>query len=200
MFHRYLALSIMFIIMPFTADAKDVLNPASLGQAQKLIDEGKNIEAITILDRVIDSVWDKIPFQISFFTLTENSSKGFGMFNARKTNIYSKDNAEILLYLEPIGYKFASEKMDLFKFGCSMDLYLLNKEGKVVFNKENFLNQELMSHFHNREFFLNVTLSLTGLEIGDYTIKLITHDTVGKQQTETLVPIVITGETGGSIK
>ena len=192
MFHRYLALSILLIIsMPFTVVAKEGLKPSSLGQAQKLIDEGKSLEAVTMLDRVIDSVWDKIPFQISFFTLTDTPAKGFGMFNVRKNNIYLKDDTEILLYLEPTGYKFTPEKNDLFKFGFSMDLYLLNKDGKVIFNKENFLNQELVSHYRNREFYLNVTLTLNGLETGDYTIKLITHDTMGKQQTETLVPVVI---------
>lgn len=195
MFCRALALSLMFIIMPFTAIAKEDLNPTTFSQVQQLLDQGKNLEAVNALDRIIYSVWEKIPFQISFFSLTETPSQGFGIYSPRKSNVYSKDKAQIFLYLQPIGYKFTPEKMDLFKFGFSMDLYLLNKEGKVVFNKENFLNQTLVSHLRNREFFLNVSLTLTGLEKGDYTIKIITHDTTGKQQTETLVPIVIRDET-----
>jgi hypothetical protein len=199
--HRYLALSIALILtMPFTVVAKESAKPASLSQAQKLINEGKNLAAVTMLNEVIDSVWNKIPFQISFYTLTETASQGFGMYNARKSNIYLKDKAVILLYLEPVGYKFISEKKDLFKFGFAMDLYLLDKKNKVIFNKENFLNQELVSHLRNKEFFLTVTLTLTSLEVGDYTIKLITHDTIGKQQTQILVPITITQEAGESSK
>ena len=171
--------------------------PASAADPLKLIDQarakvaaGEMKHGLFMLEQAMQAVWERSPFYLRMAVLTEDKAQGFGIYQPKKQNSYPKNKAIIHIYVEPSGYRYQVQQ-GIYNFGLDMDVYLLDKTGKVLFGKEKFLKTDMRSRRPNREFFMNVTLTLTGAPPGDYVVKLAAQDKISQALAEIRVPISI---------
>jgi hypothetical protein len=165
--------------------------PAALLQkAQGLAQAGQTVEAMEAADQAVLALWERAPLRLVRSVLVEKPTETFGGYHQRADNVYPAQKATILAYLEPQCYRFA-RRGELWSFGLSADVYLLNPAGEVLFGKERFITTSLTSRQRVRDFFLNVTLNLSGAPPGDYVVRLVVKDQNGPGSAETRLPIVL---------
>lgn len=164
---------------------------ALLKSGQELLAAGKKVAALKAVHQAAFIIWQETPLHLQTVTLAARKATGYGMYQPRANNIYPAGRATILLYLEPKAYRLVRNAQGLYGFDLSMDLFLLNPSGKMLFGKENFLQTRQWSRRANQELFLNVTLTLNGAPPGNYIIKLLLKDNNGKSMVEARTPIRI---------
>ncbi|MGU3538668.1 tetratricopeptide repeat protein [Methylobacterium sp. A54F] len=126
-------------------------------------------------ESAVAATWARLPFGVRTSTLIAGSSGGFGIYEARSSNVY-KPGEEILVYLEPIGYTWAPRDGGTYGIGIVMDFELVTKSGEILAGQKAFMEQAFVSHHRNREFSLTFTGTFKGLTAGDYTLALVLHD------------------------
>jgi hypothetical protein len=77
------------------------------------------------------------------------------------------------------------------QFGITTDLELATRSGKVLADQKGFQTVTLESRYRTREFFATLTLSLDGIEPGDYVLSYTVHDAVGGRAARVDQPFTI---------
>jgi hypothetical protein len=160
---------------------------------------GRNRQALEQVDRAAQAVWQRVPLSLNKAILVREPAKGYGIYQARANDIYLISGPDrpvfpgkgmpIYVYLEPIGYRVDRLEGERFAISLSMDVALLDAQGKPLFSKNDFMKNHTVSHHFNREFFLNVTVSLKGAPPGKYKLLLTVKDKVGGQKVQVKLPI-----------
>ncbi|MCF8031953.1 MAG: hypothetical protein K9K66_11200 [Desulfarculaceae bacterium] len=157
--------------------------------AMELYEQGKTRQALDQADEASQDIWRKTPMYIRKALFTKVKATAYGMYEPREDNVYQVKDAKILAYLEPVGYEIATESGGLYEFGFRADLTFLKPDGQVVGGKKDFMKVNFKSHTFNREVFLNVTVTVSGLEPGEYILALRIHD-IADQQAVVSMPVV----------
>ena len=182
-------------ILPGAAGASSMGSGKEVGQllekAQTLYMQDKLEEALKVTDEAAAHIWSWAPFHIQRLEFTENKTPGYGLYQIRAEGNRFKSGQSIYFYVEPKAYGFRNVSPDVVEFGLALDMYLTSTDGKVLWGKENFLSVTKRSHARNREFFLNITLTLTNVPKGKYGIKLVFRDLVKKQSVDRRVNIEV---------
>jgi opacity protein-like surface antigen len=171
------------------AAAADLVGKAS--EAQNLADQGKFIEAMAALDAATDALWEQAPLTFRRVLWVAGPPEGFGVYNARETNVYASGD-QMIVYAEPVGFGW-DQTGDIYQMNLAIDLVIKSKDGEELLRKDDFQKLSIGSRVRNREFMATLTLTLTGIPAGEYIADATLRDVVtGKKGTMSL-PFVIKG-------
>ena len=136
-----------------------------------------------------EKIWQKVPLFIETAIYLKERPQAYGIYTQRKNNTYPRKGEPVLIYIEPKGYGVKSNPDGTKTFGVSLDIALTDPKGKVLWGKENFLRKEMTSHHFISEFYLLVTLTLSGAPAGDYFVSLRVNDLKDSQSTAVKLPL-----------
>lgn len=137
------------------------------------------------------AVWERLPFSSRHAMFVSRKANAYGDYEVRSSNVF-EPGEELLTYLEPLGYAWAA-KGDGYRFGVRVDFEILSTDGKVLGGQKEIAKQEFESHYRNREFFLNSTISLDGAPAGNYVLAYTLHDLANGRTSRVEQPFTIKG-------
>jgi len=159
-------------------------------EAETLAKAGKFADALVALDAAADILWEKSPLACRRILWVADKASGFGAYNPRETNVY-KSGETMLAYAEPIGYGWRKSG-DIWHIDMVGDLVIRSADGAELFRKDDFGAFAIASRARNREFMLNLTVTLSGVSPGNYVAETVLRDKVsGKEGTPCRLPFVI---------
>ncbi len=161
-----------------------------LDEARERLRTGQQAEALELIDQAAQTIWNRMGLSIPTALLTHEKAQGYGIYNPRDDNVYAKGQP-VQAYLEPVGYRVREVQPGLFVFGVSVDVAILRPAGEVVWGKENFFQKTVESRRFNRDFYLTITLNISGAPPGDYVLKFTVRDKQGVAPAEARLPIRI---------
>jgi hypothetical protein len=171
-----------------SAIAQDISRKAT--EAEKLLAQGKGIEAIGALDDAANALWDKVPLSFRRALWVVQPGTGFGGYNPRENAVFAS-GAPMLVYAEPVGFGWR-QTGEMWGTDMLADLTIKSADGKEqLFHKEGFQKLELTSRQRNREFMLNLTYTLTGIPKGDYLAETTLRDQVTGKKGSVTLPFTI---------
>jgi len=175
-----------FVMFSFASEEKDYIN-----RALKLIDEEKYNEAVRELEEALMVVRSKADLEFVNVTFTNEDAWGFGMYNQRKDTIFAQGET-FLMYGEAKNYTIKEIKKDLYEIYLKEDIYILDKNNKVLFKQEDFLDYHITSHSKNFDLFINNTLTQTSpFPVGDYKFLLVLKDVFSEKTTEVTIDFTV---------
>jgi hypothetical protein len=170
------------------AAAQDISRKAS--DAEKLLAQGKGIEAIAALEDAANVLWDKLPLGFRRALWVVQPGAGFGSYNPRENAVFAA-GAPMLVYAEPVGFGWR-QSGEVWRTEMFADLAIKSSDGKQqLYQKEGFQKLELTSRHRNREFMLNLTYTLTGIAKGDYLAETTLRDQVTGKKGSFALPFTI---------
>ncbi len=162
---------------------------ALLGQAQTSLKARDLDKAFHQANAAVEAIWQQMPLHLEQALFVKKPPQVYGAYIPRKSNRYPLKGEPLLIYLEPKGYRMRVNPDGTKSFAVSLDIALTDPQGKVLWGKEGFLRKSITSRHFVREFYLLVTLTVSGAPAGDYVVSLRVNDLVGKQSTVTKLPL-----------
>jgi hypothetical protein len=141
-------------------------------------------------ENALAAVWARLPYGTRHAMFVSRRADLYGGYEKRPSTTFAPGE-KLLTYLETIGYGWKALDDGLFEFGVTTDFELLTAGGKVLGGQRAFQKVTLKSHFHNREFFVSLTLSVDGIGPGDYVVAYTLHDAVTEKTTRVEQPFTI---------
>jgi len=183
-----LAAALLSLITAASAQA----GPAAdkMAQGEQLLAQGKPATAMKTAREAFDILWDKMPFTVVYATFTDKKAAGYGIFNPRKSNAY-KAGDTIQLYIEPKGFGIREVKKGIFSSHISTDLVVRNKNGGTVLKKSDFGKFRLTSRRRFHEFYITLSITLTGAPAGQYSLVVPVHDLIKGQASSFSLPFSV---------
>lgn len=175
-----------------TQQAPDRVAPAPVGptptdisaetrRAQEAAAAGRSVEALDALDEAAISVSEKMPLTIRRATFVAEEPQGYGVFNPRDSTSF-EIGQPLLVYAELAGQGWRRSG-DIFRTDLVLDFELRRADGQSLVAQQAFNTIATASRRRNREFFLYMTYSFSGLEPGDYVVRTTVRDRAGNKQT-----------------
>lgn len=150
-------------------------------RAQEAAASGRATEALDALDEAAIAIWERMPLTIRRATFVAEEPQGYGVFNARDSSTFEASQP-LLVYAEIAGQGWRRSG-DLFRTDLVLDFELKTRDGQPLVAQQAFNTIGTASRRRNREFFIYVTYSFTGIEPGDYVVRTIVRDRAGNKQT-----------------
>lgn len=141
-------------------------------------------------ENALADLWTRLPFTARHVMFVSRKSEAYGGYDQRPSSVFAPGEP-LVTYLEPIGYGWKSLGQDRYTFGITTDVEVRTTGGKIVGGQKGFQEMDLESHYRNREFFLTSTLTLNGIEPGDYIVAYTLHDHAGGRTTTVEQPFTI---------
>ena len=175
-----------------TQQAPDRVAPAPVGptptdisaetrRAQEAAAAGRAVEALDALDEAAIAVSEKMPLTIRRATFVAEEPQGYGVFNPRDSTSF-EIGQPLLVYAELAGQGWRRSG-DIFRTDLVLDFELRRADGQSLVAQQAFNTIATASRRRNREFFLYMTYSFSGLEPGDYVVRTTVRDQAGNKQT-----------------
>jgi hypothetical protein len=175
-----------------TQQAPDRVVPAPLGptptdisaevrRAQEAAAAGRAVEALDALDEAAIAIAERMPLTIRRATFVAEEPQGYGVFNPRDSTSF-EIGQPLLVYAELAGQGWRRSG-DIFRTDLVLDFELRRADGQSLVAQQAFNTIATASRRRNREFFLYVTYSFSGLEPGDYVVRTTVRDRAGNKQT-----------------
>jgi hypothetical protein len=105
-------------------------------------------------------------FRSAFDTFVSSDPGGYGMYDARKSNVF-KPGETFLLYVEPIDYTYGtvtdSDGNRLYSMNFTLDFFISDKNGKVLTGQQDIPISNLVSHHQNKELILNISIDQSSI-------------------------------------
>ncbi|WP_298962605.1 hypothetical protein [uncultured Methylobacterium sp.] len=157
--------------------------PAPAAKAPTLAD-------LAAAEQAVVDVWTRLPFAARRAMFVREKAEVFGGYDARPTSVFTQGET-LLSYIEPVGYGWKPVGSDTVEFGITADFEILDRAGKVLGGQKGLLNSRLVSHAKNREFFINLSMSLDGAPPGDYVLAYILTDAATGRTTRVEQPFTL---------
>jgi hypothetical protein len=167
------ALSLLFLA-GFAASSRAGPIADDAQEAERLLQQGDPVGAVTALDKAMGEVWAASPLVFRKVLFVEDSD-GFGIYRPRESDIF-KPGEPLVIYAEPIGFGYGKHSIGGNEIGLTSDFILTDTDGKELYSKDDFLAVTLPVRYHNREFQMQLTVNLTGLPAGKYIAKFHVRD------------------------
>lgn len=175
-----------------TQQAPDRVAPAPVGptptdisaearRAQEAAAAGRSVEALDALDEAAIAISEKMPLTIRRATFVAEEPQGYGVFNPRDSTSF-EIGQPLLVYAELAGQGWRRSG-DIFRTDLVLDFELRRADGQSLVAQQAFNTIATASRRRNREFFLYMTYSFSGLEPGDYVVRTTVRDRAGNKQT-----------------
>lgn len=160
------------------AGAGDLLAKAE--RAEKALDAGRSVAAITLMRSALIEAWKAAPLSIETAHFVTQPAEGYGIFNVRSDAVFAS-NEELLIYLEPVGFTWVQEN-GIYRSHLAADFELMSPGGKILAGQEDFGEFRFASMAHNTEYMANLTLSITGAPKDQYILKVTLRDLLNNNQ------------------
>ncbi len=178
--------------VPPVQQAPDTVLPAPIGpaavdisaairRAQEAASAGRSTEALDALDEAAVTIWERMPLTVRRATFVAEEPQGYGVFNPRDSSSFEAGQP-LLVYVELNGQGWRRSG-DLFRTDLVLDFELRTKDGQALVAQQAFNTIATASRRRNREFFVYVTYSFSGVEPGDYVVRTTVRDRAGSKQT-----------------
>ncbi len=154
---------------------------AETRRAQEAAAAGRAVEALDALDEAAIAVSEKMPLTIRRATFVAEEPQGYGVFNPRDSTSFEAGQP-LLVYAEIAGQGWRRSG-DIFRTDLVLDFELRRADGQSLVAQQAFNTIATASRRRNREFFVYVTYSFSGLEPGDYVVRTQVRDRAGSKQT-----------------
>lgn len=122
----------------------------------------------------LNAAWEKTPLTVRRVMFVTEKPALFGGYTERPTNVF-KPGEIILTYIEPIGFSWTPGQGG-FGFGVVVDFRVKTQDGKILGGQEKLLTLAQASRSKVHELMINIDLTLTGAEPGDYVLEYTLHD------------------------
>lgn len=184
---RYYVLAALLILTASAAVAGPIAENAA--KAERLIEEGKALEAVTAMDSAVEELWERMPLVVRNVQHVSEAT-AYGVFIPRENNIY-KPGEKFHIYGELLGYKVSTDAIGNKAILIDLGVRFKNDAGKTLVTIDKGLSFSQPTRIFNKEFFLRVDLNFTGAPAGKYVAELSVLDR-GSQKTTVLdVPFEI---------
>lgn len=186
----HITLAIFLVTMlslswPGPSSAQDL--PEFCAQAKTLLDQNRPLEAMKVIQKAMQAVWARTPFQLEKAVLVKKKASGFGAYEPRPDNLY-KPGEVVYLYLEPVGFT-QEEKDGYYLMGLATDFIVQKEDGTIIGGKENFGKWELKNRNFITGFHLNLDYTLTNVKPGTYIIKTVLRDLLSSKSVAVETPV-----------
>lgn len=119
-------------------------------------------------------------FKSVFDTYVISKPNGFGVYQEKVSNIF-RPGEPILLYIEPVGYKYQNLTDDkgnkFYIMDFSADFTISDQNGNELTSQQGLPAGHIQSHHPNKELYLPFTITQTRpFPVGNYIIKYTIHD------------------------
>ena len=124
-------------------------------------------------------------FRSAFDTFVSSEPGGYGMYGARKSNVF-KPGETFLLYVEPVGYTYGTvtdeDGTTLYTMNFTLDFLISDKNGTVLGGQQDVPISNVVSHHQNKELILTISIDQSSpFPPGDYVITYeVTDENSGK--------------------
>ena len=120
------------------------------------------------------SVQGNQTFRSAFDTFVSSEPGGYGMYDARKSNVF-KTGETFLLYVEPVDYTYGivtdSDGTTLYTMNFTLDFIISDKNGNVLGGQQDIPISNVVSHHQNKELILTISIDQSSpFPSGDYVI------------------------------
>ena len=151
-----------------------------------------DFSALETQERAIAETWARLPYAARNAQFVSRKAEVYGDYQPRASNVFAPGE-KLLSYLEPVGYGYKPSGTDTHAFGVTVDFEILSPDGKVLAGQKKLLEQSMTSRFKNREFFINLTMSIDGAPAGSYVLAYIMTDAATGKTTRVEQPFTIKG-------
>jgi hypothetical protein len=135
------------------------------------------------------AAWSAAPLSIGRMDFVNEPASAYGMVQKRSSSIFASDEP-IYIYVEPLGYGWKPDG-DANAFGLDIGLRVLSSQGAELFSDEDFIKLVARSKSQPTEFYGNITLNLTGIERGAYTLEFRLRDVASDEATTATMPFKV---------
>ena len=179
MSHAFARSCVLLLACAFAPAAPAADIAAQLERAGAAAARDDHAAAIGALEEALDAVREEAPLTLQPFVLVEKPAAMFGDIHARADASYS-GSEPLLFYMEPKNLVYARSG-GLYKPGFSVDLAVLDADGEVIASQDKFGAFDFSSQSRFQDIFVNLTLTLTGVPAGDYTVRFTVRDANSKK-------------------
>jgi len=146
------------------------------------------------------SAWNRTEFH-SQFDAYVNSTEGYGVYDVHKSNIF-KPGEDIILYVEPVGFTYmplrGENNTKLYLVNLTASIILSDKQGNVLFGKEDIPVLNVISHNKNTEVSAKLRLTQTSpFPSANYIISYVITDVHSGKSFKIVKNITIAGNNLG---
>jgi hypothetical protein len=124
---------------------------------------------IDALDRAVTDAWEQMALTQRRALFVSTPANLYGGYAARPSNVFAQGE-KLLTYVEPVGYTWRPSEGGTYRFGLTLDFAVKTPGGKILGGQQAFQSFDFTSRFKNREVFVSVTMSLEGIEPGNYVL------------------------------
>ena len=147
-------------------------------------------DALTTAEAALEAAWAATPFSVRQAFFVVGQPDGFGLY-VKHPDAAFKPGETLIVYAEPIGFAYKDAKDGTSSFGFDIDVTIKTAAGKVGLQQKSWQKIGLVSHAHNHEFNLALTLDVTGADPGDYVLDYTLHDQNSGKVTDITLPFTI---------
>ena len=140
---------------------------------------GDHAAALDALDKALEQVQAEAPLMLKQFTMVKEPAKYFGGYEARAGATFGSGE-NMYFYVEPKNLVYPRNAKGLYEPGFEVDLEVKGATGEAM-KKPKFAEFRLPTKSRVQDFYLNLTLSLTGAPAGKYTVRFIVRDLNSKK-------------------
>ena len=158
--------------LAFTAIAAMTFAEPARSGAQS---EAAAVQEIDRLDQAVTDAWVKAPLTERRAIFVESPVETYGAWRERPDNVF-KPGEDLLTYVEPVGYVWRDAGEGWFGFGFVMDFKVKTPDGRILGGQDAYKRFEFKTRYRNREVFINLKMSLSGIPAGDYVLVYTLHD------------------------
>ncbi|MGU3496276.1 hypothetical protein ACLBXM_19725 [Xanthobacteraceae bacterium A53D] len=135
------------------------------------------VEDLAKAEQAVLDVWSRLPYQVRNVMFVSRKAESFGDFQKRPDAVF-KRGEKLLTYLEPVGFGWKGIGEGHYEFGVVTDFEIINAKGRILGGQKAFQTVILKSHARNREFYVSLTMNISGAKPGDYVLAYTLHDVV----------------------
>jgi len=190
MLQKILPIAAVFVVLASLQDAQAVDSSFFSSDKTQPAGAAPTLADLETDENAIADLWSRLPYTARHVMFTSHKAELYGGYDQRTSNVFAKGE-KLLTYLEPVGYGWKALDGGLLTFGVTTDFEILTPTGKVLAGQRAFQKVDLVSHYKNREFFVSLTLTIDGIEPGDYVLAYTLHDNVSGKATRVEQPFTI---------
>jgi hypothetical protein len=177
------AIVLLVTLSPANSRAEDLAKFCT--EAQSLLKQNQQIQALDVMQKGEEEVWNHIAFQAVKNVFVKEKSVD-NRYEVRSNNVY-KSGEIIRLYVEPVG--FTQKKVqDHYLVELEADYTIAKEDGTVVAGKEHFWRYEKKIGYFLARWAFDLDFTIKA-EPGNYVIKTVFRDLLSSKTLTVNTPV-----------
>lgn len=148
------------------------------------------LQDVEALENVLAGLWERMPLTQRHVVFVGTKADLYGGYMERASNVFARYES-LVTYVEPVGYVWKSLGNGSYGFGITLDFKVKTPDGKILAGQDNFQSFDYKSHYRNRELFMNLIMTLSGIQPGNYVLGYTLHDKYSDKVSTFEQPFVI---------